>query len=452
MDRLIIVSGDDHMAAQPDVMREYIDPAFRDDLDEHAEETEQFLGFTTLSRQLDPAVLDVVDDQDAIRTNGEDGAFDFDRHVQEMDREGVALNVILQGTQLTFPPFFSVVSKPHRAERRAAGVKAHHRWLADGIARHPDRLMGVAEAGPCYDMDATVGELAWCAERGFRAAYIPGGPADAELPPIWDTHFDPYWQFCQDHGWPLICHAGWGAPQGVFWQFAEQFTKNTIGRDPAQTKALMMEALASSDDSPLKLDMGPRRLLWQLMVGGVFDRFPNLNFVLVEVRADWIPATIAALDARHAQGDTPLEMKPSEYWARNGFVTPSSIHRCEIEQRYDLGVDKMLFGTDYPHPESTWPNTLDWIRATFGGVPEDEARKILGENAIGLYHLDRAKLAATAERIGPRATDVLGDQTVDPRYLPHFDARAGLSRDVEKIDVATINELLTEDLQSVAAR
>jgi len=430
---------------------QYIDPAFRDDLELHRKEIEEFLVFATTSKGLDPAVLDVVDDQNAIRSDGENGGFDFDRFIQEMDREGVAASVVHWGTQLTYPPFFSVTSRPHPADRRSAGQRAYHRWLADGIASHPNRFAGVAEAGPCLDMPATVKELGWCAERGFKSAYAPGGTADEALPPIWDSHFDPYWQFCVDNNWPLTCHAGWGMQQGKFWEFAETFTKMTIGRDPSQTKSLMMEALSAAEDSPLALDMGPRRLLWQLMVGGVFDRFPELQFVLVEVRSDWLPPTLAALDARHAQGDIPLAMKPSEYWVRNGNVTPSSIHRCEIEQRYDLGVDKILFGTDYPHPESTWPNTRDWIRATFGGVPQDEARKILGENAIALYHLDRAPLAEIAASIGPKVEDVLGDQHVDQRYIPHFDARAGLSRTAEDVDVTAIDELLDEDLLSLSA-
>ena len=449
MDPLIIVSGDDHMTGKPEVFGDYLDPEFRDDLATHIAETEKFLTFATVSRDLDPAVLDVVDDQDAIRSGGEDGAFAFDRHVQEMDRDGVAASVVHWGTQLTLPPFFSVVSNPHPPELRAAGVRAYHRWLADGIASYPDRLVGVAEAGNCYDLNETVGELAWCADRGFKAAYVPGGSADEALPPIWDAHFDPYWQFCVDHGWPVACHAGWGAPQGKFWEFVEQFLALTVGRDESQTSSLMMDALATDEDSPLQLDMGPRRLLWRLMVGGVFDRFPDLKLVLVEVRADWIPATLAALDARVDRGDVSLPMKPSEYWARNGRATPSSIHRCEIEQRYEIGVDNILFGTDYTHPEGTWPNTHNWIRATFGGVPVDEALAILAGNAIELYGLDRDALRATAERIAPKVGDVLG-QPVDPRYVPHFEQRAGMSRDAEDVDAAIIDELLSEDLRDLA--
>src|SRR5207249_1167270 len=119
------------------------------------------------------------------------------------------------------------------------------------------------------------------------------------------------------------------------------------------------------------------------------------------------------LDARAAKGDVPLKLKPSEYWTRNCAATPSSVHRSEMEMRHQIGVHNMLFGVDYPHPESTWPNTLDWIRASFTGVPEDEARLIPGENAIRIYGLDHDKLASVAAKIGPRPQEVLGRFDVD---------------------------------------
>src|ERR1700727_50320 len=124
-----------------------------------------------------------------------------------------------------------------------------------------------------------------------------------------------------------------------------------------------------------------------------------------------------ALDARGAKGGTPLKLKPSEYFARNCKVTPSFPHPAEIAIRHQIGVRQIMFGRDYPHNEGTWPNTWDWIRAAYAGVPEDEARLMLGENAIEWYGLDRAKLAALAETIGPRPEDLLGDHAVDPRLI-----------------------------------
>ena len=121
-----------------------------------------------------------------------------------------------------------------------------------------------------------------------------------------------------------------------------------------------------------------RRLAAQLMVTGVLDRHPKLKIVITECRADWVPATIAAMDREFAAGKLSFKRKPSEYWRSHFFVTPSSPRKYEVAMRHDIGVTQLMFGTDYPHPEGTWPNTHDWIRTAFDGVPEAEARLILG--------------------------------------------------------------------------
>jgi hypothetical protein len=190
--------------------------------------------------------------------------------------------------------------------------------------------------------------------------------------------------------------------------------------------------------------------MWQLMLGGVFDRHPNLKLALVEVRADWVPPTLAHLDDRVARGDVALAMKPSEYYRRNVVVTPSSPHRCEVEMRTELGVDQFLFGQDFPHWEGTWPNTLDWIRVSFASVPEAEMRKLLGENAIEVYDLDRARLTEIAARIGPRPSDVIG-HAVDDALLGDFNRRNRIEAPADPVDLAAIDEVLEDDLAFSAA-
>ena len=120
--------------------------------------------------------------------------------------------------------------------------------------------------------------------------------------------------------------------------------------------------------------------------------------------------------------------------------------------RYEIGVDQLMFGTDYPHPEGTWPNTLDWIRLSFAGVPESEARAILGETAITAYGLDRAVLAAAAERIGPAPADVFGEFSVPAERVAHWNSRAGYSRGPEQPDVGVIAALFDEDLHATSSR
>ena len=69
--------------------------------------------------------------------------------------------------------------------------------------------------------------------------------------------------------------------------------------------------------------------------------------------------------------------------------------------RADIGLEKIMWGSDYPHPEGSWPNTAQYLRDTFGDFPEADGRKILGENAVEFYGLDRSRLQAVADEIGP---------------------------------------------------
>ncbi len=144
-----------------------------------------------------------------------------------------------------------------------------------------------------------------------------------------------------------------------------------------------------------------------------------------------------------------MALKPSEYYRRNIVVTPSSIHRAEVEMRHRIGDDQLLFGADYPHWEGTWPNTRDWIRTAFAGVPEAEVRKILAGNAIAAYGLDERAIAVVADRIGPGA-ELLTDGPADDALVRHFHQRSGYSRGADPVDVGTLAVVVGEDLAAIA--
>ncbi len=128
----------------------------------------------------------------------------------------------------------------------------------------------------------------------------------------------------------------------------------------------------------------------------------------------------------------------------------SFIHKAEVEMRHEIGVETITFGRDYPHPEGTWPHTRQWLQDAFRGVPEDELRLMLGENAIRFFGLDRARLREYAERIGLRVSDVLGDHTVAPEVLDSFALRGGYLKPAERdARIGEVDDLLQEDLKVV---
>jgi predicted TIM-barrel fold metal-dependent hydrolase len=265
------------------------------------------------------------------------------------------------------------------------------------------------------------------------------------LPPLSDPYFEPYWAACDELGLVLEVHAGWGQSQARTWELFDMIKKFMAehANDPGTRSEQIGDMLGG--EMRLSLDIGPRRAMWQLMLGGVFDRHPALKLALVEIRADWVLPTLERLDARFDGGDVPLKQRPSEYYRSNVVVTPSSPHRCEVEMRHELGIDQFLFGQDFPHWEGTWPNTMDWIRVAFDGVPEGEVRKILGENAIDVYGLDRAHLAKVAARLAVSARD-LASGSVDTALLDDFNRRNRIQAPPDPVDLAAVDNALDEDL------
>jgi predicted TIM-barrel fold metal-dependent hydrolase len=97
-------------------------------------------------------------------------------------------------------------------------------------------------------------------------------------------------------------------------------------------------------------------------------------------------------------------MKPSDYFKRNIGVGASCIPRCDVEIRDQVGVDKMMWGSDYPHPEGTWPQTESILDEVFSGFPGEDVAAILGQNAVKFYDLNESALRKVADRIGPEAS------------------------------------------------
>jgi predicted TIM-barrel fold metal-dependent hydrolase len=449
MERMLVISADGHAAAPPETYRPYLERRYHGLLEQLEEDNRLYTRFADIISSFPPEVLEVIDDEHAIRDGGLLGSWDVDRRVAEMDREGVAAELIISGTQLAAPPFFGNSNRPFPADVRAAGTRAYHRWIADCMAQAGGRLFASADPGPCLDMDATVEELHWVAAHGFKSVAAPGIVSDASLPPVWDEYFEPFWRTCAELGLALSVHAAHGMAQGYVFDFLERLSATADDDDPTA----MLEAITgNAEGSPFASNFVPQHILWSLMAAGVFDRYPGLHLALTEVRADWIPETLSVLDARFDAGDTPLQRKPSEYWASNCFAAVSSIKRSEVRLRASIGVDRMMFGRDYPHPEGTWPNTWEWLRDALAGVPEPEVRALIGENALDCYDLDAEQLTAVAARIGPRPSDIFTNAPVDPRKVEHFDRRGGYFKSMEHIDAAQIESLFDADMAGVAQR
>jgi len=243
-----------------------------------------------------------------------------------------------------------------------ACIGAYNDWLSEFCAHDPSRLWGVAML-PNAGVDGALDELHRAlALPGMRGALIGQYPHGGE---VLDRVDDPLWAALQEAGVPLSIHVGFATgPQG----------------DKSRMKPSQASGAARFFDAPVRVT--------QFIEGGVFDRFPELHLVLVEVDSSWLPYLAEQLDDRFGRANpatrADIGRQPSEYFSDN-ILSTFITDRYGIANRHAVGVTQMMWSTDYPHSGSDWPNSRRSIDEQFAGVPDDERALMLGGNAERLY-------------------------------------------------------------------
>src|SRR5580698_8358741 len=355
-ERYLVISADCHGGAELRGYRPYLASRWHDDFDSWAETYE-------------------IPYED-LKGPHADRNWDTGRRIAELEREGIVAEVIFPNT---IPPFFpkaSLAEQPPAQnagdlEARWAGLQAHNRWLADFCTEAPGRRAGICQI-MLHDLDASVEEIRWAKSAGLTGGVLlPGAPPGSGLPPLYDSHYyEPLWQVCEELGMPVNHHSGSAAPPA--------------GED-AEDKVVLL----------LEVTWWAHRTFTHLLVAGVFERYPELQLVLTEQGTAWLPEELLRLDyffgrmggatasqelewGREVVGR--LSLKPSEYWARQCHVGSSFIRPAEVGIRHQVGVDRIMWGSDYPHKEGSYPYTREHLRASFAGVPHEEIAAMLGRN------------------------------------------------------------------------
>ena len=146
----------------------------------------------------------------------------------------------------------------------------------------------------------------------------------------------------------------------------------------------------------------------------MLERHPHLKVIITEVGNIWVPAYFAALDAQWDNLSGVLSMLPSEYWQRQCYLGASLLRRKEWPLRDQIGLDHMMYGVDFPHPEGSWQRTKVWLQTLFhGAATVDEVRAFVQDNALRIYELDPARFRPIADRVGFTAEELLEAPTDD---------------------------------------
>jgi predicted TIM-barrel fold metal-dependent hydrolase len=377
-DKVAIISVDGHVKPARQAYFDYIDPAYREKLSEAVRRLEG-----TPDGFVHPSL-------------GEDCQWDAARRVRDLESQGVVAEVLFSNGQPFDEARLDHSSDP--STTRASNM-AYNRWLIDFCSEAPGRLCGLA-AIDFDDVEQAVTDVGWAKENGLGGVLMP--PLHPGGKYFFDPALDPVWAACQETGLPLAQHGGTGAPR----------------YEPQSFASFMVLATEHSFFSG--------RSLWQLILGGAFDRFPDLKIAYIETEQWWLGPVMDLLDRREKLGDDwtefaetlrrakPYKRLPSDYWRSNCFagLSPFATDQIALDQLgsadrengdgFALRSENAMVGVDYPHPETAYPGFLRQVKTLVDHprVTESDVRKILFENAAELFHFDVTLLEPHVDRVG----------------------------------------------------
>jgi len=341
------ISTDAHVTEPIELYAERVDAEFRD----RAPRIETRDGWRTLFAEgLDPRKLMTANElADAVI-----GDFDTADRIRDQGRDGVSAEVI-------FPTFaLQACFAAEDAPLQLALCRAYNDWAVEMFGDE-HRMLAVGLV-PMLDLDDAIAEATRLADTGVRALFLP-----ARVPsrPYNDSEYDRFWAFAQDLGLPLTFHSGTGYEPRVV-------------RGPGG--AVINYILGAQLDGPM--------VLLAMSAGGALDRFPGLRLITVETGASWLGWIMTQADEvyeKHSMWARPqLSLKPSELIRRQCHAT-FMYDPVAINNRHITGVETLMWGNDYPHPEGTWPISQEIAEKQFDGVSDDELQAIVGGTAAAVF-------------------------------------------------------------------
>jgi predicted TIM-barrel fold metal-dependent hydrolase len=379
-----VISADSHLNPPLTFWRDYLPAKYADRAPQIVETPEgemlSFEGSTVLVNMLSSVAGTDPQDwvargnvQQLLRQSRPSG-WDPAERLKDLDDDGVWGEVLFGGG-----PLFSA-----DPEFCLATFDAYNRWLADFCAASP-RFAGLGYI-PTWDPALAVREVERVSELGLRGVVIPNYPiavpaigggyaklsGQADIKMAWRTsnltwlseEFTPFWKRCVELGIPVHYHLG---P-----------TLYPPGDQPAlsfSVSSTMTKVWAA----------GP---MVDMIFGGLFERFPELTVVSAESGAGWAAFVLEYIDrsyGRHRHhDDLPISEHPSFYFRRNfklGFLDDMTA----IRERDVIGVDNLMWGSDFPHSDGTWPHSVDTVKRHAELMSDEDAARIFGATAAALY-------------------------------------------------------------------
>jgi uncharacterized protein len=363
-----VIDSDAHVLEPPDFWAEYIDPAYRDRVPQLVVDTDgkerlriegrilggaRGLGFAgAIGARQGAAPVDIK------YREGRKGGFDPHARIPDMDLDGIDAAFLYP----TLGLFSGAVQDPLLA---AAMCRAYNRWLADYCKPYPDRLFAVAML-PMQSVELAIEEMRYARNQlGMRSGFLRPNPYNNRM--LGDPVYDPFWAEAQALDFPIGIHEGTG---GMPAAGVERFTGIGAKHIVSHTVEMMLASLS---------------VIWD----GVCERFPKVRFAFLESGGGWIAPWLDRMD-RHFDdkgvfNDSPLRMRPSDYFRRQGWISFEPVEGSLTVLAEYLGPNKILWATDYPHPDGFFPGAPQMIAEK---LPAHLRRQVLAGSAIEFYQLN----------------------------------------------------------------
>jgi predicted TIM-barrel fold metal-dependent hydrolase len=306
-----------------------------------------------------------------------------EQRVEEQDRDGMDAEVLF-AAMVAGPVFWRNISHD---EVYKAVIRGYNDWLAEEYcAVAPDRLIGMGVI-PITNVDDAIAEMKHCKKLGLKGVLLGALPNAKGYPTPED---DKFWAAAVDMEMPVTVHV-------QFYRTGARAAQPTF-KYPKEDPAIMQRLRRPFLEWLCNFGLAPSVSIAQLVLAGVFERHPKLRIFFAETRLGWVPFWLEHMDlwyqrhlgwAQEYLGFKPLKELPSHY-VRNHVYFSVQYERVAVEERQHVGVDRIMFATDFPHIECEWPNSRPLIDKIYADIPEADKRRIWADNCVEFFHLDRA--------------------------------------------------------------
>lgn len=283
---------------------------------------------------------------------------DPDLRIKDLDLDGVDAEVI-----------YGILGAASRLNDRDAAntmLRIYNDWLVGFCSHYPGRHIGLA-CLPYGDIEAAVHEVHRVAKLGLKGLELS---CSWDMEPMWHPMWDPLWAAINEVDLPLHFHTFPTVPHSI-----------SDGHTPRVQRSIFFSIVSG-------FQMNLVNILAALMGANVFERFPKVRVAFGESGIGWIPYALDRMDFEWEDRfqDLGLKMKPSDYWRRQCKAT-FQYDRIGTKLVGEMGVESLMWGSDYPHGDGVWPESSRYIAEQFAGLSAADTRKITCDNAVNFYRL-----------------------------------------------------------------